>query len=175
MLDVLLKVESDIENILENADFKTLYIDYHKPFVSRIWFPFGEYRVYLHKIEPSGASSDALFHPHPWKSAIRILKGTYEMGIGHSKTNEIPSIDARVNAVPGVSYEMIHPDGWHYVNPKNRPVYSLMVTGELYEREMPVKTNKEFRDLNKQEILEILEVVNEYYSLKLKIKNKNLH
>lgn len=36
-------------------------------------------------------------------------------------------------------YEM---DGWHYVNPIDGPCYTVMVTGRLNGREMPVEPNK---------------------------------
>src|SRR3989304_3422950 len=141
MLEILFDIESKLINLLAHDSLykETMYIDYHKPFVKRIWFPFGEYRVYLHKIEPCNESKEALYHPHPWKSAIRIIKGKYEMGIGHSATEEIPTTDCKLILPLGSAYEMIEEHAWHYVRPINDPVYSLMVAGELNQRKMPLK------------------------------------
>jgi hypothetical protein len=163
MLDILFEIEKDILSLIDTAEFKTMYIDYHEPYVKRIWFQHGKYRVYLHEIQPSLASDSSLFHPHPWKSAIRILRGKYEMGIGHSETNDIPKIDCKLIIGAGTAYEMVEKDGWHYVNPLDEPVYSLMVTGDLNEREMPVEPNKSFRKLTEEEIAEIRDVVRRYY------------
>jgi len=147
-----------------------MYIDYHEPFVRRVWFQHGIYRVYLHEIHPSSASENSLFHPHPWKSAIRIIHGAYEMGIGHSETNETPKIDCKLIIGKDTAYEMVEKDAWHYVNPFNSPVFSLMVTGELNDREMTVEPDKKFRDLTEGETNFIVAMITEYY---LKRKKAN--
>lgn len=147
------------ELLIEKANLfqvQTMYIDYHKPIVSRIWFQHLDLRVYLHKIEPCGDSLEALYHPHKWNSAMEILRGSYEMGIGHSDTNETPKTDCTIILNKGSKYEMIEPNGWHYVNPIKEPAYTLMVTGKLNGREMPIEPNKEFRKLTQLEILDIL-------------------
>lgn len=46
-----------LEKLLDNQ-LHTMYIDYHKPFVSRIWFQHDDIRVFLHKIEVCKSSSD---------------------------------------------------------------------------------------------------------------------
>ena len=163
MLNLLHSVEQSLENLLRTQEIHSMYIDYHPPVVSRIWFQHGEYRVYLHKIEPCGDSADALYHPHPWQSAIRIIRGSYEMGVGHSATDEIPVTDCRLILPAGTQYEMIEEDAWHYVNPLNEPVYSLMVTGKLSSRKMPVEPKRQFRALERAEINDILDVFKGYY------------
>lgn len=164
MIDKLYEVEASLMKDILSKPLNTLRIDYHQPFVNRIWYQYDEtYRVYLHKIFPAKTSNDALFHPHPWKSAIRIISGRYEMGVGHSNTNKIPKIDCKLVLSAGTVYEMLEEDGWHYVNPIKKASYSLMVTGELNKRKMPIEPLKEFRKLNKKEISEILEVFETYY------------
>lgn len=162
MIDVLNHVEENLIDILniKAPEFKTMYIDYHKPFVSRIWFQYEEYRVFLHKIEPCNESKEALYHPHKWESAMRILRGEYEMGVGHSETNEIPKTDCKLFLRAGSSYEMTEKDGWHYVCPK-QDVYTLMVTGKLNDRKMPVEPSKKFRKLTVEETLDILYTLRE--------------
>lgn len=157
MIEVLQEIERILpERLVSREGFKSMYIDYHPPIVERIWFPYKEYRVYLHKIHPCNESKLTLFHPHPWKSAVKIINGKYEMGVGHSKTDEVPAIDCKLVLTKGSTYEMTAENGWHYVNPIDRPVYSLMVTGELFKRKMPVEPKKNFRELTEQEINNIL-------------------
>ncbi|MFL5729590.1 MAG: hypothetical protein ACJ75J_08915 [Cytophagaceae bacterium] len=163
MIRILLEIEQKLSELIQGADLKTMYIDYHKPYVKRIWFSYNSYRIYLHKIEPCNESSEALYHPHPWQSAIRILKGRYEMGTGHSDTNVIPATDCKLILPSGTLYEMLEKNSWHYVNPLDGPVYSLMVTGKLNDRPMPVEAKKTFRKLSKEEIEDILHEFKQYY------------
>jgi hypothetical protein len=169
MLNKLYEIESQIIELLHHnildGNIKTMLIDYHDPLVKRIWFQHEEYRVYLHKIFPTtnGIGMDALFHPHPWQSAIRILKGQYEMGIGHSVTDEIPSIDCKLILGKDSAYEMTEENGWHYVAPIGGPVFSLMVTGQLNKRKMPVEPKKEFQELKDWEKDDIINAVRSYY------------
>lgn len=163
MLDILYQTELNVVSLFDNSDKHSMFIDYHDPFVQRIWIQMDKYRVNLHKSYPSKSSAHSLFHPHPWESAIRILKGTYEMGIGHSTTNDTPLIDCKLILGPGSCYEMTEPDGWHYINPINGPVYSLMVTGDKFERQMPVEPNKKFRELTEDEMNDMLNVLKKYY------------
>lgn len=162
MLNVLNEVKSKLPQLLlekaQKGEINTLYVDYHKPFVSRIWFQLDEInRVFLHGIQPCNSDIEALWHFHPWESAIEIISGKYEMGIGHSEKNIIPSADCKIILAVDCPYEMINPNGWHYVAPTEKPSYSLMVTGKLFpRREMHIKPEKEFRKLTKTEILDIL-------------------
>jgi len=163
MLNQLIQIKKILPQLItEKAtsnEIKTLYIDYHKPFVSRIWFIHNDLRVFLHKIEPCDESLEALYHPHKWDSAMEILKGSYEMGIGHSESNNMPKTDCKLILHTGTQYEMTEPNGWHYVNPISQSAFTLMVTGKLNGREMPIEPNKEFRTLTTSEILEILDVI----------------
>lgn len=169
MLDALRLIELRLETILQEVQLNSMYIDYHPPFVSRIWFQFHEYRVYLHKIAPCNESKEALYHPHPWQSAIKILWGKYEMGIGHSQTNEVPKTDCKLILPAGTVYEMTEEDGWHYVCPVGGPVYSLMITGKKSQREMPIEPKKKFRQLTYVETKDILTVFKSYYGWKVSV------
>src|SRR5205823_428108 len=91
MLDILHAAEKELPRLLASDDgWQSLRVDYHPPFVDRVfrdWSPPGaaegaRYRISLHRIHPC-APAEALFHPHPWPSAMRIHSGTYEMGVGH--------------------------------------------------------------------------------------------
>lgn len=113
MLDVLNKIILSLPALLKDEDsWNTVFIDYEKPQVERLWRSSGENRIYLHKIYPCTVD-EAFFHPHPWPSAILLLEGTYEMGVGFGKGMEPPPIAATVLLSAGSTYEMIHPDSWH--------------------------------------------------------------
>ena len=157
MIEILKEVEQNLVDLLLNNKLYSMYIDYHKPYVERIFFYYKEYKVYLHRIHNCEDSNQALFHPHPWESAIKIIKGKYEMGIGHSETSIIPKIDCKLILKKGTIYEMLEPDGWHYVRPISKTSVSLMVTGKKNNREMPLKpAQPSSRKLSEKEIFELL-------------------
>lgn len=178
MIHILKQVKESLPTlIISHIDtIKTMYIDYHKPYVSRMWFQFGDYRVFLHAIEPCITSTEALFHPHKWESAMEILSGKYEMGVGYSETNDIPKTACKLILNTGSIYEMTEPNAWHYVNPTNNKCYTLMVTGKLNGRQMPIEPDKDkvFRKLSYLEIHDILNCIDfhasiDIYTLALKI------
>ena len=73
VLDTLAAVERGLPALLrDEGAWKSLLVDYHPPTVERLWRPWGAGRVYLHRIHPC-ARAEALFHPHPWPSAMRVL------------------------------------------------------------------------------------------------------
>lgn len=111
------------ELLKDRSSWNTLAVRYETPHVNRVWIQWGEYRINLHKIFPCVA---ALWHPHPWPSAVKIFSGQYEMGLS---SNNQPSL-AKVVLKAGSSYEMVNPIGWHYVKPVGKPSMSLMVTGK---------------------------------------------
>ncbi len=107
--------------------WESLDVNYEPPRVERLWRKFGDFRIYLHRIHPC---EKALFHPHPWPSAVEVLSGAYEMGIGYGAGPEAPPTAATAILRKGSSYEMIDPNGWHYVRPFGDPSLSIMVTGK---------------------------------------------
>ena len=134
LLRDLARVEQKLpELIADSAGWQSLDINYEPPHVKRLWRDvvldpeddgLFHYRVCLHQILPCMA---ALFHPHPWPSAVKILSGRYEMGLGDSATEIEPPMIATLVLAAGSSYEMVHPDGWHSVRPLDEPSYSLMI------------------------------------------------
>jgi hypothetical protein len=104
-----------------------------KPTVSRVerlWTQYGQHRVFLHQIHPC---EKALFHPHPWPSAVKVLSGLYEMGISYGVGKGDPPEAATCILAAGSSYEMIEPNGWHYVRPLGSASLSLMVTAAPWD------------------------------------------
>jgi len=135
MLDVLAQLETELPTLLfDEVGWQSLDIDYHPPRVERLWRPWGARRVYLHRIHPC-APEDALFHPHPWPSAMRVLDGTYEMGIGHGPGTSPPPVAATIVSAGDLRYEMTDVDAWHYVRAIGRPAMTVMVTGTPWQRD----------------------------------------
>lgn len=149
MLAVLRDAERELPKLLtEKGIWKGVYIDYHKPFVERLWCQWGEYRIYLHRILACGPG-EALFHPHPWPSAMKVF-GDYEMKMGFSAGNATHPEFTTIILGHGNVYEMTHQDGWHSVRPLAKPSFSLMVTGQPWQRWSPAPS-KQLRDLKPEE------------------------
>jgi hypothetical protein len=144
MLDVLSRALSELPKLLRSDDaWYSMDIDYHPPRVERLFHNWGKHRIMLHRIEPC-AKEEALFHPHPWPSAMRVLKGTYWMRVGSAAGVEPPPevFEVMVTVGPDTDfrYAMTHPDGWHVVIPVGGPVYSVMVIGPYWDRPIPKVT-----------------------------------
>jgi hypothetical protein len=155
VLDVLFQVEQALPQLLyDEIAWQSLLVDYHPPTVERLWTNWQRYRVYLHRIHPC-EREQALFHPHPWPSAMRVLDGEYEMAVGFGAGSETPPVAALMIARGDFRYEMTHPDSWHYVRPLERPTLSLMVTGKPWDRASP-RSDKPLRRLEESQVAELL-------------------
>lgn len=152
MLDVLSTAERLLPELLKDeAGWTGLYADTERPALQRLWRQWGEYRIYLHQFERC-ASEEAFLHPHPWKFAIRLLKGRYEMGVGTSADPlRAPEIVARMIMEPGSCYEMTHPHGWHVIRPVDEETYSLMVAGPPVYPQNRIPANTPVRELRLDE------------------------
>ena len=135
MLELLDRLREDLPAMLDEP-WSSLHIDYHPPVVDRLWKPWGDYRVYLHRIHPC-AEGEALFHPHPWPSVMEVLHGKYEMAIGYGAGANPPPFAARMIVSGGNRYEMTTPDGWHYVRPIDSYAWTIMITGKPWSRWSP--------------------------------------
>ena len=149
MLDKLHEAEDALPDLLrEGVDaWRSLDIDYEPPRVERLWRPWGpvvstgamsipsRFRINLHRIGPC---ESALFHPHPWPSAVRIITGRYEMGVGTRSVNQHynPPEICRMVLGPGDQYEMVDPAGWHYVKPLDEPSLSVMITARPFTEQI---------------------------------------
>jgi hypothetical protein len=132
-----------------------MHIDYERPHVDRAWRPWrGEYRISIHRIHPC-APGEAMLHPHPWPSAIKILAGSYAMNVGHGTGLALPPITARLVLAAGSSYTMTDKDAWHDVTP-SEPVLSVMVSGPPWGREMPIVPARPQSPLSPAALAELL-------------------
>jgi len=162
MLNVLSEAEECLSQLLKSEDgWTSLDVDYDPPRVERLWRPFGDgYRLYLHRIHPC---TQALYHPHPWPSAIKIVSGGYEMGVGFGSGfgPDEPPLAVTLHLSVGSTYEMTHPDGWHYVLPSVSNL-SVMVTGARWGRWAPEPTKK-LLPLKDQEVQSLLAEFRTHY------------
>lgn len=166
MKNILNTIEKELPNLLRNeALWKSVYVDYHKPFVKRLWTNFlfdgKNYRIYLHEIEPCDIN-EALFHPHPWPSIMKLLSGSYQMNVGYGEGLESPIVAVKLELPTGTVYEMSEVNGWHAVAPLSDSSFSLMITGEPWKRESH-KSTKSLSELSFSEQNKILNFFKEIY------------
>lgn len=119
----------------------------------------------LHCIHPC-EREEALYHPHPWPSAVCLIQGYYLMGVsstfhpeddGEHEGPAWTSEHAAVLAAPNTCYEMTDRNGWHFVCPVGAPAWSVMVTGPLYDPpvEMPTPPSKPQKPLTAERFNEL--------------------
>lgn len=154
MIKLITEALKNIHDVLGNWDeWKTLYVDYAPPTVERAWIPYKtDYRLCIHRIHPCDPAL-ALYHPHPWPSAVFMCDGEYEMITGYGDPKgPPPPVSHRFIVKPGTRYEMVDPNAWHAVIPTKKPSISLMLMGPLYKTEEK-REKKQLRELTKQEFL----------------------
>jgi hypothetical protein len=122
----------------DEAAWSSLSIDYHPPRVERLYADLPDkigrpqLRVMLHRLHPCKVNA-ALWHSHPWPSAVMLLDGTYEHGAGFVNQHGLHSaVKSILHA--GDSYEISDPLAWHYARPIDAPVHSLMITGKPWSK-----------------------------------------
>ncbi len=165
MFSVLHHAEELLPDLLaphKESLWKSLYVDYHPPIVERLWTQIGEYRICLHRIHPC-KPEEALFHPHPWPSAMRIVNGHYEMTVGYGSGTSAPPVAARFLLGRGAAYEMTDPNSWHAVRPLDAaPSLSVMVSGAPWRREITAR-HTPLRPLSQKEQSSLFLVFRQYY------------
>ena len=171
MITTLEIVERNMPSILMHSKWKSLDVDYHPPHVQRIWTEWNDVRIMLHCFPETCNAENALYHPHPWPSAMRVLEGEYIMEVGHEVFNDIPHTPtpetiATTVMKAGSAYEMTNPKAWHKVIPQ-KETYTLMVTGPLYEKDdMSLGIEKPTKELGRLDTFtfeRILKKFKEFY------------
>lgn len=184
MIEILKKIEKvQILNILSQdiSKFKTLYVDYEHPYVERLQYNLDDgYRIFFHVIHTC-ETEQALYHPHPWPSAMHILKGIYETGLAyseiddhykHTETGELNSIIAKNEVAKFVIcdnqfvagsayYQMLNPKGWHYVRPI-QTCHTVMLTHTPWYSGN--KATKPLMPLSQERAIEIKQWFLNYYT-----------
>ena len=173
MREVLTQVEKELPALLENPHgWQSLDIDYHNPRVERVWTQWNGFRINLHRIQAC-KPHEALFHPHPWPSVVRILGGElgghdgggYWTAIGSGPPDgEDPLKVAEIFMPNGSIICMEDPYGWHLVAPPHTS-YSLMITGGPWHTKMTFKPGMKLRSMNEKDIEELKYYFKSYYAL----------
>ena len=140
LYQALKEVKKDLPLLL-TLPWNSLFVDYHHPYVERLWRQWGSYRIYLHRILPC-EPDQALFHPHAAPSIMEIYEGTYAMDIGAGAGDDPPPVVSTLILPPGTIYSMPHPDGWHSVRPTHATTMSLMLSGTPWSRKAPKPTKE---------------------------------
>ena len=162
MLNILHDIERELPTLLLSAEgWRSLDVDYHPPRVERVYRDHGSHRISLHVIHPCGPE-DALFHPHPWPSAMRVLSGDYEMTVGAGAGDTPPPHVLTLRVGGCFEYEMTHPDGWHRVRAIGVPAVTVMVSGPPWQRWSP-GSDAPLGPLSPQRVDEILSTFREHY------------
>jgi hypothetical protein len=176
MIDKLQQLERvKIFDLLHSPElWNSLNINYHPPQVERLWCQLGVYRLYLHFIHPC-KEGEALYHPHPWPSAIHVLEGSYETGFGYGEGTEEPEVFGKV-FVPngGMYYDMTHKDGWHYVRPLGGVCSTIMLAGEPWDREQVGKDYDELLPLSEDRKIVMLEYFKNFFRGKMRAQNDRM-
>ncbi len=158
MLKELDQVQVALPGLLADRKiWKSLLIDYRNPIVERLYTDWNGLRISLHCIQPCTAE-EAFFHPHPWPSAILILEGGYEMGVACGEGLVVPPNAMTLVLAAGSRYEMNNRDGWHYVRPREKASYSVMVNGRKWDRAMPDFPSEPLQPLLAERVDELLSV-----------------
>jgi hypothetical protein len=138
--EILAKIMPCLEKEFENVAWNSLNIDYHPPKVERLWAQFDSMRLMIHRIHDTDPG-EALFHPHPWPSAVYVVQGDeYRMGFGSGSSEVTPPVSGTVILSPGSSYEMLDKNAWHYVAPQKGGSISIMLSGIPWKEPHPFYT-----------------------------------
>lgn len=132
-LDLLADIEANaLPALIQTPEvWQTLDVDYEPPRVERLWTQLGDNRLYLHRIHPC-ERGQALYHPHPWPSAVHLVEGRYEMAVGYGAGDEYPPHAMTAVIASGTMYEMLDQDGWHDVRPLGGTCLSVMLAGKPF-------------------------------------------
>lgn len=125
-------LDTDIVDILRDTrGWQSLYIDYHKPYVERLWKDIGDVRLSLHRILPC-EKVESLNHRHPWPMASYIVAGTYHEEWGVGDGDLYTKIGTHVR-VPCSLYEMTDPRLRHCIYGQEN-VLTIMLTGKPWKK-----------------------------------------
>ena len=141
----------ELRELLKDPDgWKSLYVDYHKPYVERLYRDLDDgRRVSIHRIHGC-ETEEALLHPHPWPASFMVW-GSYRMALGYSESNTPPEVVSNFIMLNTV-YEMLDKNMWHSVAPApNTTCITLMVSGKPWGRETPIKPESPLRELTQEE------------------------
>lgn len=161
MLNSLYEIEKNLATHLEDKNsWKSLYIDYDKPYIKTLYKTIGEHTVYLTEI--------CFCHPgeiipksSPWPFAMKIISGSYEMTFGFSKVDTI-SHTTKLILSRDSYYEGTDIQAKHGLRALEKNSFALVVTGKPWSNK---KYNYPLRHLANNESNEIFNAFNKAYTL----------
>ena len=162
MIEKLKQIESKLLlDLLSKPNiWNTAMIDHSKPLVEKLWTQVGNYSITLQFIHHCGIK-DAIYHLHASPSAIHMLEGDFDMGIGFGENipDEVCSMFVKGG---NMYYDMKNVNGWQYIRPAVAVCSMTMLSGKPWDRMLPEsdQPNKEI-DSNRKFI--ILEYFEKYY------------
>lgn len=137
MLDLLREAEDYLQStqaLNEVREWRSLYINYGVPVVSRLWRPWRDkYRIHLHQIEAAPEWVSGVEMVNPWPFATKILQG------GYRQTIATAAGCMESELVAGCSFYVDSPVPY-WIKPRGL-TYSIAVTGEPFPKrpEKPAK------------------------------------
>lgn len=150
-----------LPELLDDPDkWDSLVINRRKPWTYRVFtfLPDGT-RLCLHKFHECDVE-EAFLHPHPWKAAFVILRGSYNMTLGRTqtRTQSLPDPVAKIVLTKGCRYEILEPMTWHNVIPTEE-TYTVMVNDTPWDSEYAHRSVRTTRgkDLDKMPREELIQ------------------
>lgn len=137
MLDTLEDVMQKLPEMVKDITlWDSLIINRRKPFTYRAFHILNNgVRICLHKFDPC-ERHDAFFHPHPWPSAMRVMRGKYRMEVGASPDYNKPPMTVMETVLSaGSTYSSDEPNFWHSVQPLET-CYSVMVNSAPWSKDV---------------------------------------
>ena len=163
MLKLLREVEGLLPELLtDESGWQSVFANTEKPHLRRLWRQWGKCRIYLHHFT-SCESKEEFPHPHPWKMAVRILEGSYNMGTGHSSDHTVMPELTYQTYKPGDCYELIERDIWHAIRPLGDEALTIMVAGPMIYPENRIHSNTPVRRLTLEEQTSVLNRIRKHY------------
>lgn len=98
------------------------------PITNRLYTDIGkDFRVFLHRLDPSPGKRPAHLHYHQWPSIMHVHENGYRQQLAFGAPKDgTPKIAFETDIVPGTTYEMIDPNVWHAVI-LDKPSWSTMM------------------------------------------------
>ena len=156
---LLAEVESELPERIAKGDFRSMHVTYAKPYVERLFYSRGEHRVFLHRID-SCTLEEALWHPHPWPSLIKVLDtegGLYRHSVG-DRTSVFALQTGTASVLRPITYTMLEQKAFHSVS-TDKSSWSVMITGPRWSPPEPSKHQAVIAQTRVRELLERWSVI----------------
>lgn len=86
------------------------------------------------------------------------------MGVGYGEGITPPEEACRLRLSAGSCYEMSNKNGWHYVKPLETCSLSIMLSGDPWDREMPIEPpHGSNPDMTRDQIDQVIRMFQLYY------------